>query len=701
MTRFAAVLAAAAIISVTAHAATAATPVRSGEHPGFSRLVIEFEDRPAWRTERSDRTVSIRFDRDVRLDTSRVFSLIPRTRLRALNQQEDALELSFAEGCGCGLRIFPVRQGALVLDILDAPPGPAPVVHDRSLQSVSWAGGTGVMSLEAPRHVMATEGSGVPRVQPPPLQLPAGGADLPAVSPVVPGAPSALTSSLAEALSRAAGRGLLQMTGRIADEPSVSGPAEVGVVITLPGERSPAAARASVPEGCGPDGALGFVDVPEDKRFPRIADLASAVARETGGFDGNKAVDLSRAYIAAGFGAEARAVIDRFAPEAPEAGVLTFAAAVVDAVGLGDYPDPGALAQCPADRLVWVAVADPRALSGAAGDTVRDIHAVFLSLPATLQHRLGPRLETAFAQAGHGDAAAEIRALLDALSPAAARTHGAEGGDADLDGALARRDVEALTINLEALARRGAAPDAGTLERIADLAADMGISSESVALQAALVRAHAAADRPRNALTRLVAIMRRDVLPDEIPSGLADAIIAAALATESDAQFLAVSHEADAAGIADTIAADLRTGVARRLHGLGADDLALAFARDEPVASDLDAVAAARQLMSERRYAEALGRLETVSTLDVSGLRRRAELGATPGAVRDERARPDNASAARITAIRTGRADTSDLTPRADGLAAPRTLTDLRTVADQSASLRKWVSDRLANAPAP
>ncbi len=94
--------------------------IRSGEHAGFSRIVLEFGERPPWSLRLGDRRATVLLGPgDRRLDAKDVFARIPRTRIRAVTATAEGLELEL--GCDCAVTAFEVRRAALAIDVADAP----------------------------------------------------------------------------------------------------------------------------------------------------------------------------------------------------------------------------------------------------------------------------------------------------------------------------------------------------------------------------------------------------------------------------------------------------------------------------------------------------------------------------------------------------------------------------------------------------
>ncbi|MFY0308535.1 hypothetical protein ACFMBG_01400 [Leisingera sp. D0M16] len=121
-------LATAAVV-LTAGTVQAQTIVtRSGEHKGFTRLVMRLPDGADWSLTQSGTTATVNIDApEVVFDTSRVFNLIPRTRLQSLGQNSPGQPLRLQLGCECTVTSYVQEDGYLVVDIRDGgKPAPQP-----------------------------------------------------------------------------------------------------------------------------------------------------------------------------------------------------------------------------------------------------------------------------------------------------------------------------------------------------------------------------------------------------------------------------------------------------------------------------------------------------------------------------------------------------------------------------------------------
>ena len=100
--------------------------LRSGDHPGYARLVLDFPGpRPPWRLGRAGQVYLLDLDAgDVRIDTSGVYRLIGRDRITGVAQNELGGPLAIDLGCDCHADAFEFGDASIVIDIRDGPPPP-------------------------------------------------------------------------------------------------------------------------------------------------------------------------------------------------------------------------------------------------------------------------------------------------------------------------------------------------------------------------------------------------------------------------------------------------------------------------------------------------------------------------------------------------------------------------------------------------
>lgn len=119
---------------------------RSGEHDGFTRLVMRLPGDADWSLTQSGSTATVNIDApEAVYDTARVFSMIPRTRLQSLRQTAPGQPLRLQLGCDCTVTSYVQQNGYLVVDIRDAG---VPVPRGATVARAAAA--TTVLPLTAP-----------------------------------------------------------------------------------------------------------------------------------------------------------------------------------------------------------------------------------------------------------------------------------------------------------------------------------------------------------------------------------------------------------------------------------------------------------------------------------------------------------------------------------------------------------------------
>lgn len=151
-------LAVALLLPATA-ALSETVEVRSGEHADFSRIVLMFDGQDGWTLGRVAGGYEFRAARgDLDFDLSKVFSLIPRTRIKDISERRPGA-LFLAVDCDCHADAFDLRGGRVVLDIKNGPPvrnasferALEPLAQSQDLATAASAVERSPM-LEAPPH---------------------------------------------------------------------------------------------------------------------------------------------------------------------------------------------------------------------------------------------------------------------------------------------------------------------------------------------------------------------------------------------------------------------------------------------------------------------------------------------------------------------------------------------------------------------
>ncbi|HMO09106.1 MAG TPA: hypothetical protein PKD10_15875 [Paracoccaceae bacterium] len=440
MPRLAALAVAAALVAGPAGAQT--VRVQSGEHDGFSRLVLVLPCAAEWDLRREVGGYRLSFpNQQLRFDLSGVFRLIPRNRLAAIRSEPEEGALVLGLACACHAVAYEDRPGVLVLDLRD---GPAP-------EGSSWeraADGSPMPPLSGR--------SAIPRPRPRPGSLIAvpdepTGPSTPAVydwreladpagmAPRGPGLTpprppvldriaeegraedDGLRRRIIEDLARGAARGVIDMVvpeggspGTTLDDTAPAAPAQLrvrgeGQVAALDEPRM-TGELADTGDACLSDADLaleawGDVVPPSHALGPRTM----AVLGEFDRPDAGAALAALRYLLYLGFGAEAQAMIALAEGSVPAEPHRTIAR-ILD----GETP-PGpafdGMQGCPTAAAMWAVLALPDLAGQPRVDTGAVLRA-FSALPVHLRRHLGPPLADRFLARNDN---ATARALRDAI----------------------------------------------------------------------------------------------------------------------------------------------------------------------------------------------------------------------------------------------------------------------------------------------
>ncbi|MBY6003921.1 hypothetical protein KUV62_08385 [Salipiger bermudensis] len=364
--------------------------------------------------------------------------------------------------------------------------------------------------------------------------------------------------------------------------------------------RSPSDMQARVRvggTGCVPDAALDLTSWGSDETFDsEIPVLRRRLYGEFDALDPEILLELVRAHIYIGFGAEARALLEL--DQERRDPVLFALAGIVD----GGADRAGVFAgqtDCKGAASLWALAGAPSLPEGAMIDD-KAVRRAFEALPETLRELLGPTLATRLAEAGHRDAA---RNLLSRL----ARSGGApdeemrysEAQIDRLDGAVdeamnalmdlshgaGRHAPDAVVATVALAAEQGA----GINKRLTDLTGAYSTELRATEQGPDLWLAHLRALTASRLFDQAVATLRDGADFPEHQRRLAASELMSALAAQgSDTGFLrqAVTRKRDYDRL---VSEDTALAVARRLLALGLPDEALSWATLPVIARDLRA----------------------------------------------------------------------------------------------------------------
>ena len=645
------------ILCLLAGSATAQQgPVRSGAHPGFTRLTLPLSRGTDWQMNRTATGYDIRVDAPLALDLSRVYDLIDRSRLTGIDATTEVLSLAI--GCTCHATAFVFRDSYLVIDILDGPAdtaSPFEVALDTAgdVDSVAQDGPPDPATVAAPGRMVLPLAPGTAPVPVATIGLRADRTAPTAetamrvdeASPALAG----LEREVVDSLARAASQGLLDLAPDAAEALDQAGEAGGGGeadaaadpdTVARTDDSAPAAGshiaarpRSDTPgllaqtsldalqtaldeaRGAAGDGARcwppQFTDLTVDDDGPadfgtRIGTLRANVTDDRDRPDADAVAALARGYLSYGFGEEAiqSLQIDGVTDRGRLA--LRAMAEVIDDLPQSG-PDLAAQVGCPGSTGLWAVLADgtPEAAAKVEQDQIVQ-H--FKMLPEPVQTVLGPRLADLLRQAGRADMA-EL-----ALAPA--RRMAAPAVDVTLaETALAveRGDVAAATETLADLAARDARVTPDALVRLVDLqlAQQDPVTPETLSLLEAyqfefrgqpvvadLMRARVAALARQGdfeqALTLLPAA--EDLLDEDAAVALRSDVTRGIATGAEEMMFLDVAFRP----MGRDVAPDVQNMVAARLLDLGFPDRAAEVVAGPAIGS----------VMAERRYLRATAAMD-------------------------------------------------------------------------------------------
>ncbi len=487
--------------------------VKSGDHDGFTRLVVELPKVTDWQLGRTAEGYVLRLSGDpIRFDVTGVFKDIDRSRLAAIWMDPETMDLRLGIACACHALPFEFRPGIIVIDLRDGPP-PKGSSFEQDLD------GTEAAQLAARPHAR-------PRARPQ--------TDSAAMAPTVPASlpydwlkPQASKPSetlpqtllpphavlveyhdfgpfrdtLLLQLSKGAAQGIVQMrqpnlASRTAAEPQPIGPRANIRIGDLPGFAVATTRKAEntlIKDGaeCIPDAALDIKLWGNDDPAPiQFAASRNTLLGEFDKPDPPAVIAAAKLFIHFGFGAEARQLLAQMPIEDTDSALWISMAKLVDGASDVDGPFAG-MHLCDTAAALWATLAMPDAASREALNTQAVLRS-FSALPSHLRRNLGPGLAAGFLASGD---LATARALTNtALRGTTAAEPRVAVMQASLD--LATGDPTAAAAQLEPVLQDAGPATAETLIALVDarIAAQETIDPEIPETLAALLREHSGTD---------------------------------------------------------------------------------------------------------------------------------------------------------------------------------------------------------------
>lgn len=679
------------LAAMAALAAALAAPVaaetlrfRSGEHDGFSRIVVDGADPEGWSLRRTSAGYVFRSKKgEADYDLGGVFDRMSRRRVADLRARADG-GFDLIVRCACHAIAFATAKGSVAIDVRDgpAPKGSpfeapdAPATEPEAASPDGAAADFGAVSLAAEA---AQPDGHLPTYWRPerPAEPPRPVASEPGTSPALPAdlpvsdRAGAVRSDLLQQLSRAAAQGLVRLETPAAQIPApVEKPTaeELPAAVEAPPARrgvplriqtsvdrdadfsAPAPALATEGEVCPPDADFAVADWgTEAPPATQIADLRTALLGEFDRPDHGGVIALARFYVHIGFGAEARAALDAFGIADAEAPWLRALAAIVDLDGAAS-PALRPFTGCAGNAALWSLLGSASALAASDVDA-KAVSGAFSALPLHLRRQLGPTVVDRLIAAGHLAAAQDVRGAM--VRAGNLQTPAGQMTDAALS--LAAGDTSAADETLTALATRGGAEAAEALSRVIRLKLDRGEAVPTRLAENAAALAQELRLDPRGpelAALQILALAStgdfatalaeelrwRDYLPERLAHEVLNGVFAA-ISDQGDDWTLVSAYFRNAERLArsepDLL---LRLDLAERLTGAGFDRDAGQLLPGEAAGTERGRRLLARHALNAAEPVRAIALLQGLASAEATALRSEAYLAS--GKAREAQAEP-------------------------------------------------------------
>ncbi len=403
------------LILATGPAMAEVARVNSGEHPDFTRIVVAAADPGAWRFGRTADGYELALGPAVTgFDLERVFDKIPKDRLSALWRDPASGRLRLSLSCACHAIAFEFRPDTVVIDVKPGAPPTGSAFEEPLDPAPAAAPGYDWLAVRD-----ETRAAPAPAL----------------AAPLDVGAPDAgpVKAALLEQISRGVAEGVVD----VAEAPDLgaagSGLAETPGLRIAVGELPGVRARGprDAPENltaegraCLPDSA--FAITTWISAGPVADQIGRARTDLLGEFDTPRSEAVkagARLYLALGFGAEARQILDFLTLPDEEADLLRSLGWLVDLEPAPVGPLAGQEV-CDTAAAMWATLA----LATGGDSPARKINAgavarTFSALPVHLRRHLGPPLIQLFLDRGDPETARILRdAILRTPVPSDAAT---------------------------------------------------------------------------------------------------------------------------------------------------------------------------------------------------------------------------------------------------------------------------------------
>ena len=541
-------------LAFTTLAAAAPVVVKSGEHDGFTRLVLEYQSPVDWLVGRTEDGYALRIANETpSYDLTETFKVIGKSRLAGISTDPTSGLLNLAIACACYAIPFEFRPGIVVIDLRDGRPPKGSSFEEQLAQTAQPEAN----SAPAPPDITTARYDWTLQAL---AQLRTGQPEATNARPFTPlpnsvPALQTLRDSLLHQLSRGAAQGVVDMAkmqGSKTESSTSTADITPSVRIGL-GELPGVSMSNGLPDHdkigaqgqtCVDSGRLDVESWGDDG--PVFAQIAKSTAGLIAEFDKPDPAVLQNAVqfnLFIGFGAEAQQLMQAFPIDLPDKPLWQSMARLVDG-----RPDPSSAfigqEACDSAAALWAILAQPK-LDASQHVNTNAAFLAFSALPIGLRRDLGPVLADRFMAIEANDAAARVR---DAIL----RAPGGAGPDAAL-----------LTAKIEMHQGDAAAAEVTLLQMVVDP------GPGTAAALVALVEARIAQDLPiaPDMVTALEAVVKEHTGSATAPASIRALLLAKAASGDMEGAF---------ALMPDTPAAEPKLW--RILSLLGTDDAVLAHA---------------------------------------------------------------------------------------------------------------------------
>ena len=444
--------------------------VRAGEHAGFSRITIQFSESTPWSVGRINQGYEVRLEQSLSaFDASEVYKRLSRNRIPKILISDDKKRIILNTDCNCFADAFEFRPGLLVIDIKDgkAPQGSifetsfisdetsAAIQQRRKLDApVEAASGTDVIEQDNKRatNQVVTLPVIIPRLVPNNQQPESHNQVqahitteriIPGVTlPHTPSSPDArlqqMQNTMLNQISRAASQGLLQ-ANTLKRVPTIhheyveqdhddKAPNTVNNKQDAPTDHINMHVQSSIDSAVEKSKPQRTLSDNGNKCYNNstfnisswgdpdsiLSEVSKQTALAIGEFDkiNEQAVEnLAKAFLYAGFGAEAKNVLSVFGTAPEHADILKLMADTIDHNPLASSNLLTKQFECDTNAALWAILTQNEIPTDVKINTNAVLMA-FSNLPAHLRLYLGPDLSQKFLKLGDIETAQSLRDVI-------------------------------------------------------------------------------------------------------------------------------------------------------------------------------------------------------------------------------------------------------------------------------------------------